>query len=62
MDRPLQHQAERGPVQSARSLRLTKVAGLRQEIEALEAQKNAKEQEYRMVMDRDEIAAPLNFG
>jgi len=45
MDRPFQNQAERGPVQSARSLRLTKVAGLRQEIEALEAQKSAKEQE-----------------
>ena len=45
MDTPIQNNIGSRPATSKESLRVAKVAKLRQEIEALEAQKNAKEQE-----------------
>jgi len=45
MDTPIQNNIESRPAASKESLRIAKVAELRREIEALEAQTNAKEQE-----------------
>ena len=45
MDPPIQNKIESRPAASKESLRIARVTELRREIEALEAQKNAKEQE-----------------
>jgi hypothetical protein len=45
MDTPIQNNIESRSATGTESLRITKVAKLHQEIEALDAQKNAKEQE-----------------
>jgi len=45
MDTPIQNNIESRSATGTESLRIAKVAKLHQEIEALDAQKNAKEQE-----------------
>jgi hypothetical protein len=54
METPIQHSVEHRPAKIEESLRMTKVAELRREIAAIEAQKSEKEQELRQLQEEPE--------